>query len=257
MSNRDLVQIAAWRARLAALIDACDMVPTPPVHDAVDARFDAGGMLTELHIDPDGLKDYENTELQQIIADVLRITRARVYRLVQAHAIDLFCGWAGSDRNSPGTEDAFIDANETLIDDAGALWCQLEASANHVFAWLSATGGDNAGTGSADGAAADVGEIHTYAESSRDGVLALALDNTGAVLWCRLQTEVNQWGAHVLAVRIMRLYTLALMRARCQERSRIENRFGPELAAEIFSQAPAAYPDKQTVKRYRQRCIDF
>lgn len=235
--DHDLKQIADWRARLAALIDACDMVPADFAHDAVQARFHADGTLGDLYIDPDALTDYPTTELQQVVADALRKARASVHRLVQVHAANIFARWAIPDRDGSGL------AGGDAVGAAVALWCRLEASVDNIFAWLA---GANGGGGS-----------RTYAESSRDQALALALDDTGAVLWCRLQPEVNHWDADLLADRVVRLYTLALMRARCDGRGRIEKGFGPELAADIFSKTPAAYPDKYAVKRYRQRCIDF
>jgi hypothetical protein len=234
----DLLQIADWRARLAAVIDACDMVQAEPVHEAVRARFRADGMLAELHIDPDAPRRYPNTDLQRILADVLRTTRQRVYREVQAHATSSFAVCVRPDPTGTGWSDS---------DEAQALWAQLEGAANQVLAWLAEPAGGGRGAG----------DTRIYAESSRDGVLALGLDGAGAARWCRLGPEVNQRAADVLAHRVVRLYTLALLRVRCAERSRIAERFGPELAADVFSKAPAAYPDKRAVKRYRQQWIDF
>lgn len=254
--NDDLAEIAHWRARLAALVDACDMMHQVPVHEAVRARFDPDGTLVDLHINPDALKDYTNIQLQQIITDVLRITRARVCRLMRAHVTSFLSGYARSDHNSAGfapTRGEAADASGTRLHDAKTLWCQLETTVNRSLAWLTAAHRDGWGP---DGPA-DAGETRVYAESSRDGAITLALDRTGTALWCRLKLQANQWSPDVTADRIVRLNTLALMRARCDERSRLERRFGPELAADIFSKAPGAYPDKQAVKRYRQQCVDF
>lgn len=101
-------------------------------------------------------------------------------------------------------------------------------------------------------------KVRTYAESSRDGMLALALDHAGCVLWCRLEPQVNEWATDVLADRIKHLYTLALMRGRCDHRLHLERRLGPKLTAELFSRATgSACADKNAVKRYRQHHIDF
>ena len=79
-------------------------------------------------------------------------------------------------------------------------------------------------------------QLRTYAESSRDGTVALALDQGEVVLWCRLESEVSQWPAAVLADRIRRLYTLASMRVCVDLRRRSEEQVGPELAAENIFQ---------------------
>ncbi|CPR12263.1 hypothetical protein BN971_03557 [Mycobacterium bohemicum DSM 44277] len=214
-------EVADLRARLAALIDACDMVQAG---GPVAARFRADGTLGRLSIEDGALERYTSRALERLIVEALRTARTRVHRLVQAQAIELFtrCAEGGGP-----------------VADASAPWERLEASANHVFAWLAATGSD--------------GQARIYAESSRDGALALALDGSGAAQWCRLRPQALGWGATALADQIGCLYTRALLRVRHAERRRIEKRFGPELAAEIFAAAPAAYPEKQALKQYRRQ----
>jgi hypothetical protein len=65
-------------------------------------------------------------------------------------------------------------------------------------------------------------EGRTYVEASRDGALMLELDRRGNVLRVQLEPEVNAtWTAELLSERILRLYTLALMRARSDELGRM------------------------------------
>jgi DNA-binding protein YbaB len=74
--------LAHWRARHAAWKDAIARIEVEPVHEAVRARFDSDGTLLELDIDPEALRDYTNTELEEIITEVLRRTRAQVHQQV-------------------------------------------------------------------------------------------------------------------------------------------------------------------------------
>jgi DNA-binding protein YbaB len=78
--------IAHWRARHAAWTAAIERIQVDPVHDAVAARFDSNGTLIAVDIDPAALSNYTNTELEQIITEVLQRTRASVHEQV----MDLF-----------------------------------------------------------------------------------------------------------------------------------------------------------------------
>lgn len=90
----------------------------------------------------------------------------------------------------------------------------------------------------------------TYLESSADGAVMVELDGVGRLVRCQLEPEVNaSWSADVLADRIVRLYRLALMRARCAERLRI-NEQGAAMAP------TTAYPTQTEVDEYR-RSLDF
>ncbi|WP_431236136.1 type I secretion protein TolC (plasmid) [Mycolicibacterium psychrotolerans] len=74
-----VASIAHWRARNAAFLEAAARIDPDPVHQAVSARFDSNGTLLELQIAPTALSDYTNVELEAIITDVLRQTRASVH----------------------------------------------------------------------------------------------------------------------------------------------------------------------------------
>jgi DNA-binding protein YbaB len=88
--------LAHWRARHAAWKEAVRRIEVEPVHEAVRARFDSDGTLVELDIDPEAPKDYTNTELEEIITEVLARTRAQVYEQV----LELFGKYLAP--NSPG-----------------------------------------------------------------------------------------------------------------------------------------------------------
>ncbi|MBB3753683.1 hypothetical protein FHT44_006205 [Mycolicibacterium sp. BK634] len=81
-----VASIAHWRARNAAFLEAAARIAPEPVHQAVSARFDSNGTLLELQIAPTALCDYTNVELETIITDVLRQTRASVH----AQMMELF-----------------------------------------------------------------------------------------------------------------------------------------------------------------------
>ncbi len=81
-----VASIAHWRARNAAFLDAAARIAPEPVHEAVTARFDSNGTLLELEIAPTALGDYTNVELEEIITDVLRRTRASMH----AQMMELF-----------------------------------------------------------------------------------------------------------------------------------------------------------------------
>jgi hypothetical protein len=94
-------------------------------------------------------------------------------------------------------------------------------------------------------------EDRTYVESSSDGALMLELDRHGNLLRCQLEPVVNAgWSAEMLSERILRLYTLALMRARCDELARMNERGADMPPGEV-------YPSEAQVAAYRSRYIDF
>jgi hypothetical protein len=93
-------------------------------------------------------------------------------------------------------------------------------------------------------------EVRTYVEQSRDGVLTVSLDSRGTVA-VQLEPEVNQtWSAQMLSERVFHLYTLAQMRARCDERLRMNERGMDMPPSEVF-------PGEADIARYRARFIDF
>lgn len=93
-------------------------------------------------------------------------------------------------------------------------------------------------------------EVRTYVEQSRDGVLTVSLDSRGTVA-VQLEPEVNQtWSAEMLSARVFHLYTLAQMRARCDERLRMNERGMDMPPSEVF-------PAEGDIARYRARFVDF
>lgn len=74
--------ISHWRARNAAWMDAIGRIRIDPIHEAVRAYFDSNGTLLELDIDEAALADYTNTELEQIITQVLQRTRTQMHERV-------------------------------------------------------------------------------------------------------------------------------------------------------------------------------
>ena len=61
-------------------------------------------------------------------------------------------------------------------------------------------------------------EAPTYVESSRDGAVMVEIDGVGFARRVQIEPEVNaEWTAEQLADRLFHLYTLALMRARCDQ----------------------------------------
>ncbi|WP_273735413.1 hypothetical protein [Mycolicibacterium septicum] len=94
-------------------------------------------------------------------------------------------------------------------------------------------------------------ENRTYIETSRSGALMVELDATGAVVRVQIEPEVNaSWTAEVLGERLVHLHTAALMRARCDERQRMNDR-GADLPP------GAVYPSEADVAAYRSCHIDF
>lgn len=91
----------------------------------------------------------------------------------------------------------------------------------------------------------------TYVEFSSDGALMIELDRHGNLLRCQLEPEVNaSWSAELLGERILRLYTLALMRARCDELARMNERGADMPPSEL-------YPSAAQVADYRARYVNF
>lgn len=74
--------LAHQRARNAAFQQALNAIKVPQAHEAVSVRFDSNGTLVDIDIDPSALSDYTNTELEQIITDVLRQTRQALHSQV-------------------------------------------------------------------------------------------------------------------------------------------------------------------------------
>ena len=78
-------------------------------------------------------------------------------------------------------------------------------------------------------------EGRTYVEASRDGAVMLELDRWGDVLRVQLEPAVNAtWTADMLSERLLRLYTLALMRSRCDELARMNERGADIAPGEVF-----------------------
>jgi len=94
-------------------------------------------------------------------------------------------------------------------------------------------------------------ENRTYVESSRDGALMVELDRNGAAVRVQLEPEVNAtWTAELLAERVMRLYTLALMRCRRDQLARMNERGADQAPSDV-------YPTEAEVDAYRDRYIGF
>ena len=94
-------------------------------------------------------------------------------------------------------------------------------------------------------------EDRSYVESSRGGAVMVELDRRGHVLRVQLEAEVNAtWSADLLGERIVALYTVALMRARCDERARMNERGADMPPGEV-------YPSQDEIARYRADHVDF
>ena len=94
-------------------------------------------------------------------------------------------------------------------------------------------------------------EDRSYVESSRDGAVMIELDGRGDVVRVQLEPEVNAtWTAELLGERVVALYTLALMRARCDERVRMNERGADMPPGEV-------YPSEADVAEYRAGVVDF
>ena len=194
-----------------------------PRHEGTTGTTDCGvsaGKLVrsvDLHIDSSALANYTHIDLQHIIADVINAMRERL--MMRGRSL--------------------MDYVDQVVGDTVEILEQIVGDTAEV-----------------KGDTTEADRSRKYAESSRDGTVALALDQGSRVLWCRLEPEVGQWPADVLADRIKQLYTLA--RVLVDLRRRSEERLGPKLAAEMFSKpAAASFPDKEALKRYRRDHIDF
>ena len=94
-------------------------------------------------------------------------------------------------------------------------------------------------------------EAPTSVESSREGAVMVEIDGVGFARRVQIEPEVNaEWTAEQLADRLFHLYTLALMRARCDQLHQM-NEEGADLPPS------EAYPSKDEVAAYRAQWITF
>jgi hypothetical protein len=90
----------------------------------------------------------------------------------------------------------------------------------------------------------------TVIEWSSDGALMIEVDWSGERVRVQLEPEaMSSWTADVLTNRIMRLHRLALMRARAEQRARLNERG-------FAIDTTAGFPSQADVDEYR-RTIDF
>lgn len=90
----------------------------------------------------------------------------------------------------------------------------------------------------------------TVVEWSGDGALMIEVDWSGEAVRVQLEPEATRsWTADVLADRIVRLHRLALMRARAEQRARLNERG-------FAIETTAGFPSQTEVDEYR-RTIDF
>lgn len=90
----------------------------------------------------------------------------------------------------------------------------------------------------------------TVVEWSGDGALMIEVDWSGERVRVQLEPEATRsWTADALADRIVRLHRLALMRARAEQRTRL-NECG------LAIETTAGFPSQADVDEYRQS-IDF
>ena len=90
----------------------------------------------------------------------------------------------------------------------------------------------------------------TVVEYSGDGALMIEVDWSGEQVRVQLEPQATRsWTADVLADRIVRLHRLALMRARAEQRARL-NEGG------LAIETTAGFPSHADVDEYR-RTIDF
>lgn len=86
----------------------------------------------------------------------------------------------------------------------------------------------------------------TVVEWSGDGALMIEVDWSGERVRVQLEPEATRsWTADVLADRIMRLHRLALMRARVEQRARLNERG-------FAIETTAGFPSQADVDEYRQ-----
>jgi hypothetical protein len=90
----------------------------------------------------------------------------------------------------------------------------------------------------------------TVVEWSADGALMIEVDWSGEGVRVQLEPQAaRSWTAEALADRIVRLHRLALMRARAEQRARLNERG-------FAIEATAGFPSQAEVDEYR-RSIDF
>ena len=90
----------------------------------------------------------------------------------------------------------------------------------------------------------------TVVEWSGDGALMIEVDWSGERVRVQLEPEATRsWTADALADRIVRLHRLALMRARAEQRARLNERG-------FAIETTAGFPSQADVDEYR-RTIDF
>jgi len=91
----------------------------------------------------------------------------------------------------------------------------------------------------------------TYVESSRDGAVMIEIDSDGLVQRVQIEPIVTaEWTADLLAERLRHLYTMAVMRARCDHLHRM-NEAGADLPPSDI------WPGPEQVATYRARWLTF
>lgn len=97
--------------------------------------------------------------------------------------------------------------------------------------------------------ATDTG-VQTWVEQSRDGLVLVSLDSRDTVN-VQLEPEVTRsWSPQMLSERVFHLFTLAQMRARCEERRRMNER-GMDMPPNEL------YPGPSEIAAYRRRFLTF
>ena len=92
--------------------------------------------------------------------------------------------------------------------------------------------------------------VQRWVEQSRDGLVTVSLDARDVVR-VQLEPEVTRsWTAQMLSERVFRLFTVAQMRARCEERQRMNERGMDMPPNEVF-------PGPAEIAAYRSRFIKF
>jgi hypothetical protein len=74
--------LAHMRARNKAFLDAVEHITVPSLHEAITVRFDSNATLVDVDVAPEAMTTYTNVELEAIVTDVLRRTRAHVTEAV-------------------------------------------------------------------------------------------------------------------------------------------------------------------------------
>jgi len=95
--------LAHWRARNKAFLDAVEHIHVPPLHEAVQAKFDSDATLQWFEVAPEALTMYDNIGLEEVISDVLQRTRQQVAEQVMSlHTKFMAFGEPGFDPNALG-----------------------------------------------------------------------------------------------------------------------------------------------------------